>query len=206
MRVQPSEAVPRIVPIAERLGLQMGIEIHTPWLIEETSELIEHVDPVDSPALGFIPDYGTFCYSPARVFLDRFLELGVPERIVSEVTGAWHVRTPADDVRARVQELGGDELAQLLVTESIVHFGYSDPRSMLQITPRIIHVHGRFFDINADGTDGAVRFPEVVEVLQEGDYDGIMSCDYGSHHWSRGRDAVAQIKPLQEFILNRVDG
>jgi hypothetical protein len=136
--------------------------------------------------------------------------LRTPERQVQRITAQHHriVHTSRlrDILSLRVQELGGDELAQLLVTESIVYFGHSDPRSMLQITPRMIHVHGKLFDINADGTDSAVRFPEVVEVLQEGDYDGSISCDYESHHWYRARDTGAQIKPLQQFILNRVDG
>lgn len=205
VRVQPSEVVlTDLVPIAERLGVRMGIEIHTPWLIEETGDLIDRVDRVDSPALGFIPDCGTFCHSPAQVCLDRFLELGVPRRIVSEVTDAWHARMPEEEVRTRVGDLGGDELAQLLVTESIVYFGHSDPRSMLQIMPRIIHVHGKFFDLNADGTDTAVRFPEVVDVLKEGGYDGYISCEYEGHHWYRGRDTFAQIKTLEEFIRGQI--
>jgi sugar phosphate isomerase/epimerase len=206
VRVQPSEAIlTDLVPLAERLGVRMGIEIHAPASIEGIGDLIERVDRIDSAALGFIPDCGTFCHSCAQVYIDRFLELGVPERIVSEITAAWHARTPEQELRGRVDELGGDELAQLMVTEAIVYFGHSDPRAMLPLMPRIIHVHGKFYDISADGSDSAVRFPEVVQVLSEGGYDGFISCEYEGHHWYRGRNALEQITTLQSFIRSQIE-
>lgn len=205
VRVQPSEVVfTDLIPLAERLGVRMGIEIHAPSAIEDMGELVDRVDRIDSPALGFIPDCGTFCHSCANVYLDRFRELGVPDPVVEEIVAGWQARRREDEIMARVEELGGGDLARLMVTEASVYFGHSEPRAMLEIMPRIIHVHGKFYDISDDGRDTAVRFPEVLDVLREGGYSGFISCEYEGHHWDRDRDALEQVKTLQTFIRGQL--
>lgn len=201
IRMQPGELVlTDLVPYAEHHGVKIGLEIHAPRKIEDLGPLIERVEQVDSPYLGFIPDCGTFCHSCAKVCVDRFLEQGVPREIVDKILALWEQEVPEEKMREEVRRLGGDEYAQLMVTEVNVYFGHSDPRSMLAIMPRIVHVHGKFYDITDEGRDSAVRFPEVVQVLNEGAYEGYISCEYEGHHWYPARDVLGQIRTLQQYI------
>lgn len=205
IRLQSSEAVlTDLVPYAEQHGVKIGLEIHSPHRIEDLGPLIERVEQIDSPYLGFIPDCGAFCHSCAGVYVQRFLELGVSQQIVDAILGLWEERATEDAMHAAVDRLGGDHYAHLMALEANIYFGHSEPQALRAIMPRIVHLHGKFFDITDDGKDSAVRFPEVLEALIDGGYDGYISCEYEGHHWYPERDALGQIKTLQRYIDGRI--
>lgn len=43
---------------------------------------------------------------------------------------------------------------------------YSDPRGWLQITPHIVHIHGKFYEFDEEGNAAAVRYPELIGMLK----------------------------------------
>lgn len=205
IRMQVNEAViTDLLPYAEKYDVKMGMEIHAPMTIESLEPVIERVRRINSPYLGFTPDCGVFCHSPAQVYVDRFREQGVPAEVVDHILRGWHDRTPQDQLRQEVDRLGGDDLAQLMVTESFVYFGHGDPKTLEAIMPHIVHVHGKFFAIDKTGTDSAVRFPEIISVLTEGGFDGYISCEYEGHHWNRAHVALEQLKTVQAFIRSHL--
>jgi hypothetical protein len=200
-RIQAVEAVfTDLVPYAEKLNLKMGFEIHAPMMIETMGDIVERVLKINSPYLGFVPDCGAFCQSCAKVYVDRFLEQGVPRVIADRILELWEQKQPGKVIEAEVSKLGGDDLANLMAVESQIYFGHSDPSTLRSILPHIIHVHGKFFGLDDDGTPSAVRLPEIISILQEGAYKGYISCEYEGHHWYRERDALAQIRGVQTYI------
>ena len=205
IRVQVSDVVMSdLVPYAEKHGVRMGMEIHAPMTIESLASVIERVQKIDSPFLGFVPDCGVFCHSPARVYLERFRDQGVPDKVIDHILARWHERTPLVQLRQEVSGLGGGELGDLMVIESEVYFGHGDPVSLAPLIPYIVHVHGKFYSIEHDGADSAVRFPEIVSVLLKGGYEGFLSCEYEGHHWNRDLDALEQIRTVQGFLRTQI--
>jgi len=205
IRVQAVEPVfSDLVPYAEKLGVKMGIEIHSPMKIEEMDKTITRVEQVGSEYLGFIPDCGAFCHSCAKVYVERFLQLGVPRNFVERILQRWKERMPAEAIISEVKAMGGDDLAQMMAMESCIYFGHSDPSSLKRIMPYIVHVHGKFFGIDEMGIESAVRFPEVVRILKAGGFSGYMSCEYEGHHWLHDGDAFSQIQSLQKLIREQL--
>ena len=205
IRVQPSEVVLRdLVEYAERYEVRMVIEIHSPMAIEDIESIVDRVEAVNSPYLGFAPDAGMFSHTVAGIALRRYRQLGVSAELVDLVAQRWRERVPAAEVRAEVRDLGGGDDAQRLASESGLFWGHSEPAAMRRIMPFIHHVHGKFFEVDDDGTDSAVRFPEVVAELQAGGYDGYISFEYDGHLWSEEHLAIDQIRKLHTATLTQI--
>jgi sugar phosphate isomerase/epimerase len=205
IRVQPSEVVlSGLVGYAERHDVKMVIEIHAPMAIEDIESMIERVEAVDSPYLGFAPDCGMFCHTIADVAIERYRELGVPAAIIDAVVGGWHERVAPAELLAEVRALGGDHHAEQFVHESQLFWGHSEPMALRRIMPLIRHVHGKFYNVNADGQDSAVRFPEVIDELLRGGYDGPFSFEYDGHLWTRHRLAIDEIRTLHTTTLRQI--
>ncbi|GHF35007.1 sugar phosphate isomerase/epimerase [Amycolatopsis bartoniae] len=194
-----------MLPYAERYDVKMGMEIHAPMTVETLEPVIEQVKRADSPYLGFTPDCGTMCHSPATVYARRFREQGVPDKIVDHVLARWQDRVSSRVIAEEVAELGGGKLGEVMAIESGIYFGHGEPEALKEILPHIVHVHGKFFGIDDSGTDSAVRFPEIISILVAGGYDGFISCEYEGHHWDRDLDALEQIRTVQRFISGRVE-
>ena len=54
------EVLVRLVPLAERLNIKIGVEIHSPESVDSPNVVAfrEEYAKVDSPYLGFVPDFG----------------------------------------------------------------------------------------------------------------------------------------------------
>lgn len=197
--------VDELVPYAERYQVKMGMEIHSPMTVESLAPIVDRVAQINSPYLGFTPDCGSMSHSPAAVYVRRFREQGVPERVISHVVSRWHERAATGDIEAEVAAMGGGNLGRLMAVESGIYFGHGEPEALKEILPHIVHVHGKFYDISEDGSDSAVRFPEIVRILVAGGYDGFISCEYEGHHWDRNADALHEIGTVQRFIQAQID-
>ena len=205
IRTQVAESVINdLLPYAEKYGVKMAMEIHAPMTVGALAPAIEKVQRINSPYLGFAPDSGAFCHSPAAIYVDRFRKQGVPKAVIDHVLERWSDRIPIDRLRAEVAELGGGDLGDLMAIESEVYFGHGDPADLVPLLPHIVHVHGKFYGIDTTGTDSAVRFPEIVSVLLDGGYDGFLSCEYEGHHWDTELSALEQIRTVQQFLRAQI--
>ncbi len=189
----------KLAQYCEKLGIKLGVEIHAPQTIETSEEILELCRRWEG-ILGIVPDCGIFCRAPSDVYLKRFADQGVPKEISDMIVDMWTKRADLEDIMAEVKSMGGNELCELMATESYIYFGHSDPAVMKDAVPYIIHMHGKFFNINEKGEELAVRIPEIVKALQEGGYAGYMSSEYEGHHWFADLDSFEQIKRHQALV------
>lgn len=169
----------RLLPVAERLGVRLGYELHSPLVFEAdmTKRLIDQVRQFDSPYLGIIPDCGIFARSVTAFHANRARGRGVPEVIVDRAIAQWNSDMPLE---AALDELIGMGLTPdtLTTVESFWgSLGRSDPRKLVDHIDIIIHMHGKFFSI-VDGDEPDIRFAAVTAALIDGGYTGWMSSEY----------------------------
>jgi hypothetical protein len=208
--------VERLLPMAERLDVKLGMEIHAPETVRSpwVLALRELYDRLDSPYLGFIPDFGASTRGISPSVFDTFRKKGVSEALLDEIATRW------DELGTREfeahEEIGnfialahaygaGDHAVNLAVFAVGIH-GHQDPRAWAEILPDVVHVHGKFFDIGVDGREPVVPIEELLEVLVEGGYAGYISSEYEGWHWNTGADAfemVAREQALCRSVLSR---
>jgi len=169
----------RLIPVAEKLNLKMGYELHTPLMIESPTvlELRAQIERLSSDRLGLIPDCGIFARSISQYHLNRGRKSGVPETIIQKAQELWGLKTPFDQASEAIRALGADEDSLSWVEQVWGSFGYSEPASLADIKPHIIHVHGKFFTI-VNGDEPDLRYEEVVKTLLDIGYTGWMSTEY----------------------------
>jgi hypothetical protein len=219
LRIQ-NAATPRVVerllPLAERLDVKLGMEIHAPETVRSpwVLALRELYDRLDSPYLGFIPDFGASTRGISPSVFDTFRAQGVSPELLDEIAARW------DELGTREfeahEEIGnfialahsygaGDHAVNLAVFAVGIH-GHQDPRAWAEILPDVVHVHGKFFDIGDDGREPVVPIEELLDVLVEGGYTGYISSEYEGWHWNTGADAfemVAREQAMCRSVLSR---
>jgi sugar phosphate isomerase/epimerase len=192
--------IERLVPTAEALGVAMGMEIHAPHTVHHPvmTALRELYDRLDSAAVGFIPDFGASVLRQPPMLFEAFDRAGVPEDATAAMVELWKADGDAFQRRLalvdKLREMGvaGDHAT--LVGKGFGLFGRQDPRDWAEIGDRIIHVHGKFFEIDENGNEPAVPYDELVRVLDEIGYDGFVSSEWEGWHWIEGRDGFAVLE------------
>lgn len=185
-----TEALERFLPVAERSKVKMGIEIHSPAKVSDPNivAIRELIERTGSPYLGFIPDFGASMIDIPPGILEWFRREGMSADLIDLLLEVWHKETETQE-----------KIAELAVR----WFGREKPRAWLELLPQTVHVHGKFYEFDADGNALGVPWPEIIEVLKEGGYQGVMSLEWEGHAWMDNLDGFTAVK-MQHDLCERL--
>jgi hypothetical protein len=218
LRIQNAATPPvieRLLPKAEQLDVKLGMEIHAPETVHSSWVLAlrELYARLDSPYVGFIPDFGASTRGISPSVFDVFRAKGVSEELLEEIAARW------DELGSREfeahEEIGnfiglahsmgaGDHAVNLAVFAVGIH-GHQDPQAWKEILPDVVHVHGKFFAIDQDGREPVVPVEELVDVLVDGGYGGYISSEYEGWHWNTQSDPFEMVARHQALIRSVLD-
>lgn len=201
--------IERVAPLAEKLGVKMGLEIHAPHHSQHPDVLAfrEMYDRVGSKYLGFIPDFGATVRTVPPSFFEAQRELGVPEDLIKLAQEIWaedgepYARRDRYIAAARAKGFEDRRIMSLVIIFGL--FSRAAPESWAEIMPQVIHIHGKFFDFDENGDEVAVDYERVLPVFVKGGYDGFMSSEYEGHMWNDadGFDKIRRHHKLAKRIL-----
>jgi sugar phosphate isomerase/epimerase len=213
MRIQfgaRPDALRALAPTAERAGVRLGVEIHAPHHVDHPTVVAvrEVYDEIDSPFLGFIPDFGASARSIPAGAVAQQRTLGTPEHIIELVEGTWDEvnRSGRDALAARrqlladVEAAGGGPEAIGFAWRSLTLWSSQPPEKWLEIMPQVLHVHGKFFDIDEHGEEPSVPYAELVRVFRDAGYTGTMSSEWEGSSWAAEPDGFAMVKAHQQMV------
>jgi hypothetical protein len=172
-------------------------------------EFREMYERVGSPYLGFIPDFGASVRQVPPGHMQYFRWRGIPEQVIAKALEIWNEAGDPWERRAKFVALGERESwdRMWIVELSVIYglFSRAPARSWLEIMPRTYHVHGKFYGFDADGTDPAIPYEELLPVFVEGGYRGYISSEWEGHQASdaSGFEAIQKHQALERKILAR---
>ena len=201
VRIQSAkpELLRRLLPLAEDLELKLAYEIHAP-LGPNSPEIMKVRDvyaELDSPLLGFVADFSSTMHSMSPTLLRAVRRAGLDDEAVLRLQDIWATDAP---MRARQEEFigylkgRGFDPARL---GSFAHLafnmhGHVRPEEWSDIMPQIMHVHAKFYDIDEQGNEPAIDYPELVRVFVEGGYRGYWSSEWEGHAFAE----LGEVDPL----------
>lgn len=196
-------------PYAEEKGVKLLIEVHAPlhfdhpWIVRHA----EAFEKSGSDALGFLPDMGMFLAAFPPVWKERFIRNGVPQHIADYIVQAYDDRVLSEYVILNVRDMGGTRPA-LGMAETLRHNAAYEPKRMLDYMHRIHHIHGKFYQMDADLVEPSIPYDKIVGVLKQGGYDGYICSEYEGNRWIEDAhevDSVEQVRRHQEMLKALID-
>jgi hypothetical protein len=135
-----------------------------------------------SPALGLMPDMGTFVKRFPRVASERALRDGADPQLVDYIVKTYDEGGDTSQLPVTVHLRGGGPLEVGLANQA-THYIWVDPRTMLPHMALIGHIQAKFYEMTDEGTEYSIPYDEIVPVLVEGGFDGYLSSEYeGNRH------------------------
>ncbi|HVB33463.1 MAG TPA: sugar phosphate isomerase/epimerase [Patescibacteria group bacterium] len=197
------DVIRRLLPKAERLGVKLGLEIHSPEKVNSPTVLKyrEMYAKEKSPYLGFIPDFGSAARRVSPAFLDYCRELALPEALTAIAVELWQADDdPADprsqkvaafQARAKAAGFPAGDMEEYFIIFGL--FCRQEPRAWLEIMPQVVHIHGKFYHFAADRSESSIPYEEILPVFVKAGYDGFMSSEWEGHAFS-DRDSFAMVQ------------
>ena len=205
VRIQSAkpELLRRLLPVAERLELQLAYEIHAPMGPNDPAimKVREVYDELDSPLLGFVADFSSTMHAMSPTLLRAVRRLGLDDEAIRTLQEIWATDDPMRERQERFiaylrgRDFDPGRLGSFAHLAFNMH-GHVDPREWADIMPQILHVHAKFYDIDDEGQEPAIDYPELVRVFVAGGYRGYWSSEWEGH-------AFAEIGEVDPLVLVR---
>ncbi|MFE7846157.1 DUF6379 domain-containing protein [Microbacterium sp. NPDC057407] len=201
VRIQSAkpELLRRLLPIAERLELQLAYEIHAPLgpNAEPILRVRETFAELDSPLLGFVADFSSTMHAMSPTLLRAVRRAGLDDEAVERLQQIWATDAP---MRERQEQFigylrnRGFDPARLGAFAHLAFnmHGHVAPEEWADIMPQISHVHAKFYDIDESGLEPAIDYPALVRVFVEGGYRGYWSSEWEGHAFAE----LGEVDPL----------
>jgi hypothetical protein len=192
------EAIRRLAPLAERLGVKIGMELHAPETVNSPTVLAfrDMMSKEGSPYLGFIPDFSSCAKAVPQSFVNYFRQTGIPEKYIQIGVEAWKTEgTFAERIveyQKREKAAGASESVIRGMFFMFAMLGRMDPKAWAEIMPQAVHIHGKCFDFDEAGNETALPYDEILPVFIDGGYQGYMSAEWEGHAFSDD-DGFAQV-------------
>jgi len=200
LRPIPAEIIDMCVDTAEKEGVRLGQEIHSPVQIRYDPEkdwnkargnlvderLVEHMlqRAEKSPFVGLVPDMGLFHtgVTPALVAAAR--------RTIQNDDCVDYIlenrnKLPWQDLKRLVAEKFPTIDTDAQITLSLIRPQASaKPEELMDIMHIILSIHGKFYEMVEDPTkpggyyDPSIPYDEIMKILLEGGYDGYINSEF----------------------------
>jgi hypothetical protein len=185
----PTDVIESLAPIAERADVTLASEVQGGQTPDDpaVNALLECHDRVRSPNLALALDFSIAMTALPSSFLQHLRRLGATPEFVDELPALWErSESPGElfaglDERARRHGVAREAVYE--ARAGLVRFGRQDPRSWQPLVPRIAYVHAKFWELNEEGIDPTVESAELIDVLRDGCYDGVVASEWGGSAW-----------------------
>ncbi|MFQ1002441.1 sugar phosphate isomerase/epimerase family protein [Modestobacter sp. SSW1-42] len=180
----PPEVMEAAAPYAEEAGVRLLLEVHAPFHYEHPW-VLQHLEVMyrtGSPALGLMPDMGTYVRRFPRVVSERALRDGAKPELVDLIVSTYDDHGDTHALMDVVNYRGGGPVDFGLARQA-THYIWSEPKAMLDHMGLIGHVQAKFYEMTDEGVEYSIPYDEIVPVLVEGGFTGHLSSEYeGNRH------------------------
>lgn len=178
------EMLQKIVPFAEQAGVHLASELHSPLNASnpEVVEMLEFYRKIQSPVLGFVPDFSCTMTAVPDGFWENMRRAGAAEGLIDAAKEIWITNDPTPSKFGMLAEacrmFGANPAVSGQINMALTMFGHSPVDMWREIFPFVRHVHGKFYEVNADGVEPSIPYPQLMTLLKDIGYTGTISAEW----------------------------
>jgi hypothetical protein len=181
----PVPVLERVAPLAERHGVVLATEVQGDQTPDHpaVAAILECRDRLDSPAIALTLDFSVAMRGVPSGSVEVLGRLGMASADVDRLVALWESGAPTPELFAAIGELGAPAAALDEARAGFVRFGRQEPSAWAPYVAAVAYAHAKFWGLDDDGDDPSVRTAELLRVLSEGGYDGVVASEWGGSAW-----------------------
>lgn len=175
----PLSFIPDLQALAETYGVKFGIEMHAPYNFSTPyfQKYMEMIEKSGSSYLGIIPDMSIFTIRVPQVQMGKFLRSGAHPEIVDTICSSYAEGLSVDKADEKIAQMGANEW-DYAAMKTAYNGCNEDPQNLMNHIDKVIHIHGKAYDMSEDCRETSMDYETVLPLLKEHDYTGFISTEY----------------------------
>lgn len=206
----PLEVIKETISYAEEKNVKIALEVHspftfgTPWF----EERLAYIKESGTKWFGIMPDLGIFVKRMAPVMEQWHIRHGATPEIVKLVSDNYFNGVDKQETYQMVLNMKEANEIDKKYAQLATHFVFTDPNLLLENIDYIMHVHGKFYEINEIYEEPSIPYLDIISKLKEGGYEGYINSEYeGNRHIQdiMEVDSIEQVRRHQRLLQNIIE-
>ena len=175
----PVRYMPEIQALTEKYGVKFGIEMHAPYNFSTPyfQKYLEYVEKSGRKMLGIVPDMSIFTIHVPRVQMSKMLRSGAQPAVVDEICRCYEEGLSIDQADVRIQAMSANQWDNAALKAAYASCN-EDPQKLVQNIDKIIHIHGKVYEMTEDCREPSMAYDQVLPMLLEHGYSNFISSEY----------------------------
>lgn len=179
--------IERLLPVAAEHNIMLALECHAPTSVDDPvqQQYLDLAERSGLPFVGLQVDMSSYEYCMTTADVGMHARRGAHEEILNFVREkqreAYFAGRPfaLEAIDDEITKMGPNEedhraLDWLSRWVNNVH----SVEKLKEYASKLVYVHGKFYDIDADGQVDNIDYPRVFKALQEGGYKGYICSEF----------------------------
>lgn len=198
----PVDVLYRVAEEAEKRKIKMGIEIHAPLTVSHPIYLTYKAafDRLQSPYLGFVPDFSGWARKLPDALLNTLVQRGMPEQLVSSLAFAFVTDVKLQELKDMMHSKGVPSSFDYILDLAYHIVVKGDPASLKEMLPQTVHIHGKFWSLNADGLETCIPYQELLTFVKDSNYGGFITTEYEGYEVTDKLDGQENVVRHQKMM------
>lgn len=201
----PLEVIKCCTGYAEEKNVKIALEVHspftfgTPWF----EERMDYIKESGTKWFGIMPDLGIFVKRMAPVMEQFYIRHGATKEIVKLISDNYFSGVDKQETLRLVKGMSDAAQMDVKYAELATHFVFTDPDILADNIQYIMHVHGKFYEMNEALQEPSIPYKDIINVLKKGGYNGFICSEYeGNRHIQDYMevDSVEQVSRHQKML------
>jgi sugar phosphate isomerase/epimerase len=200
----------KLIPIAEKAKVHLASELHSPLTIEnpQVVELLEFYKKIQSPVLGFIPDFSSTMKAVPELFWNHLIRLGAPLELINFTKELWNLnedpKEKFEKLHEKCKELNASPSVSGQINMVLTMFGHMNVEGWKEILPFVKHIHGKFYQVNSGGIEPSIPYQEIFSLLKEEKYSGTISAEWEGQAFTEEPIGFEQVLAWRSMCNNLI--
>ncbi|WP_027862089.1 sugar phosphate isomerase/epimerase [Marmoricola sp. URHB0036] len=181
------EVLEKVEPLAAKANVKLGMEVHAPEGPNTPKVMAtrEAYARIDSEFLGFVPDFSSCMRAIPEGMLAKLRRDGLSEQGVDALKRAWEAPGAPfqryGQFAAEAGALNEPELPVGFARLVFTMFGRENLEDWREILPQVVHIHGKFYDVDENLESPSIDYEGIMRVFSELDHPVSMSTEWEGH-------------------------
>jgi hypothetical protein len=189
----PAAVLERTAPAAKRAGVVLATEIQGGQAPDDpaVAAVLECYDGMGSEAIALTLDFSVSMREIPTAFVEAVFRAGMTAGQLDEIVALWDRGATTRELFAALAESRAPAAALDEARSGFIRFGRQDPRAWLPLVPKVAYTHAKFWELDDSGDEPTTRNAELVSMLRDGGFTGVVCSEWGGNAWQEGDDVDA---------------
>lgn len=201
--------VERLLPVAAEHNIMLALECHAPTSVDDPIHQIylDAAERLGLPFVGLQVDFSSYEYCISTADVGLFCRRGAHAEILSllreKQREAYFTGRKFDlsEIQDQIEKIGMNDMDRRAIRET---GRFTRPHSfekLKEYASKVVYVHGKFYDIDADGQVDNIDYPRIIKTLQDGGYKGYICSEFEGNRRMNDAGWVDEIEYVRKHHI-----